>query len=114
MTDHEKQLIIAHHLSLTDKDNVLPKEPTVEDLFNYSNLRRPKHWERNKRLYKKFVKDWSKYVSEKIRNEFRSKIFAKAMVGPFKGLLNRESFARKAFRVEPLPAGALPYYESMK
>ncbi len=86
--------------------NVLPKKPTIEDLFEFSNLRRPKRWRRNKRLHKKFRRNWRKYVPKRIYREFMRKI----LTSPFRRRINYSEIARKAFSVQPMPSGALEHY----
>lgn len=108
MTDQEKQSIVAHYLSLSNEGNVLPKEPTVNDLFDHCNLRRLKRWKRNRRLKKKFLKRWFRYVPKEICSEYRSKILANSTAEFTRLLLNRESIARRMFKVEPLPAVRVP------
>jgi len=93
--------------ALRKNANVLPEEPTIEDLFEFSNLRRPKRWRRNQRLHKKFRKNWSKYVPKRIRIEFMSKVLA----SPLRRRMDYGSIARKALSVQPLPPGALAEYK---
>jgi len=107
MTNEEKQAIIAKQFS-TQKD-VLTESPTIDDLISFSNLKRPKRWKRNRRLYKKFKKRWFKYLPKRILKEYCCKLFTK----PLRERLNYESIAQKIFKVEPLPQpNALTYYQN--
>ena len=108
LSDEEKQAIIAEKLGAHSESfvckkvffkGVLPDKPTIDDLFQFSNLKRPKRWKRNRRLNKKFHKRWFKYVPHRIFIEF----ICKLMSQPLRQRLDYESVARKAFKVEPMP-----------
>ena len=84
--------------SLIKRKHVLPDIPVINDLFKFSNLRRPKRWRRNRRLYKKFKNQWVKYVPKRIFIEFT----CKSMMETFIQRFGNEGFNRKIFEVEPL------------
>lgn len=99
MINEKKKLELLEEFINSKTKFVLPENPIIDDLFRFCTLRRPKKWKRNKRLNKKFRKNYNKYVPESIRHEFMAKIFAKVI----KPRLNFDSIARRALTVEPLP-----------
>jgi hypothetical protein len=93
--------LIAEALSDVKMTNVLPDEPTHEDLMPFSKIRL-----RKKRMRKKFLKSPFKYVSRRIWREY----FAKLMVSPIRRALNYQGIGRQLLMVEELPEGAYARY----
>ena len=82
------------------KEYVLSEEPTAKELLPFLRLNIKK-----KRLLKKFLKKplfYCKRLPKKIVKEFTIKNLSLAIKGAVWDVLNRESFARQVFLVEPL------------
>jgi hypothetical protein len=76
---------------------------TADDILRRSWLKNKKRWSNNRRLHKKFVKHWSRYISYKVYAEIMGSLLTAAI----SNRLNYDEIGRKAFKVEPLPAGAI-------
>lgn len=50
-----------------DLKKMLPTNITKEGLINYSTLKRKKKWRNNRRLMKKFIKNYHKYIPYWVR-----------------------------------------------
>jgi len=73
--------------------NRLPEEPTIEDLKKFSKIRLKK-----RRSIKKFHKDWRRYVSTSIGDEY----LAKRLCMPIKRSLGYAELGEKLIMVDSL------------
>ena len=76
---------------------------TVNDILDRSWLKNKKRWRNNNRLRKKFANRWIHYVSYEVYAEVMG-VLLSAAIRPRR---NYDELSRRAFKVEPLPAGAL-------
>lgn len=76
---------------------------TVNDILDRSWLKNKKRWRNNNRLRKKFANRWIHYVSYEVYAEVMGVLLSAAI----RHRRNYDELGRRAFKVEPLPAGAL-------
>ena len=83
----------------------MPFEPTFDDLKKFSKIRLKK-----KRNLKKFVKDYTRYVTKNIYHEYWGKTltrpFVKNIVGSVMNMPNLEPISE-----EGLPKGEIAYFD---
>ena len=91
----------------TPSSNVLPLDPTINDLKKYSRINLKKH-----RNLRKFLKEPSRYIRKEIALEFSCKVMGRIMSEPIRRSLEYASFGRQLLMVEELPQGAYARYES--
>jgi hypothetical protein len=80
--------------------NKLPPCPTDLDILKVSWLKNKKTWHHNKRLWKKFCKNPSNYVSKRIYNEIKFRRLGTVIEEELKSILDREPFLRRALILE--------------
>lgn len=80
----------------------LPISPTIQDLFKYSKVSLKK-----KRMRRKFIRNWSKYVSNDIYVEYMAKCYASILRGM---KMNYAELGKKLIMVEELPQSAYANY----
>ena len=96
MESDQREMLIAEAMN-NPKKGILPLSPSFKDLKRFSKIRLKK-----RRSQKKFRKQWYRYVSEAILNEY----FSKVMTAPLRIPLNYSELGRKLLMVEELPQGA--------
>lgn len=103
MTDEEFNTISKalgkHHKNCFKNDH-----PTINEFLDNSWLKNKKSWKNNRRLNKKFKKNYRIYLTKRARRD----LFSMAMSIPISQRLDYSSIASKCLSVEPIPNGATP------
>jgi hypothetical protein len=110
MDDQEKAALIVSYAGGKEAGQgypFIPKGLTLEEWLQRTWLKDKKRWRRNHRLWAKFRKHPSWYLTE--RGKFEATEMA-LLYWRRKNRINYEDVARRAFPVETMPAGAMPIY----